>query len=101
GPDRAAKARQHARDDRGRRVRAGRAHRARGLARSLSWSNRSWRESTESTEVHSGVDRLDADGTRVSGQESTNPPIPGFVKNNTPSWRALGNHERHRSGAVR
>src|SRR6185312_16161104 len=62
-----------------------------------------WRESIR---VHSAVDRLDADGTRVLGQESTNPPIPGFVKNNTPSWsaplqRALGNHERHGSGGVR
>jgi hypothetical protein len=26
------------------------------------------------------VDRLDADGTRVSGQESTNPPISGRQK---------------------
>ena len=43
------------------------------LARSCFSSNRPWRESTR---VHSGVDRLDADGTRVSGQESTNPPIP-------------------------
>jgi hypothetical protein len=32
--------------------------------------------STESTRVHSGVDRLDADGTRVSGQESTNHDTP-------------------------
>ena len=49
------------------------------LARSRSWSNRPWRESTESTRVHSGVDRLDADGTRVSGQEfheSTDTPPP-------------------------
>jgi hypothetical protein len=30
----------------------------------------------ESTRVHQGVDRLDADGTRVSGQESTIPAIP-------------------------
>ena len=29
-----------------------------------------------STEFHSGVDRLDADGTRVSGPESTSPPTP-------------------------
>ena len=79
------------------------ARREEALARSCFSSNRPWRESTG---VHSGVDRLDADGTRVSGQESTNPPIPGSVKNNTPSWSAplqmaLGNHERHGSGAVR
>ena len=37
--------------------------------------------------VHSGVDRLDADGTRVSGQESTNPPISCPLKN-TPHWSA-------------
>jgi hypothetical protein len=28
------------------------------------------------------VDRFDADGTRVSGQESTNPPIPCALKKN-------------------
>ena len=66
----------------------------------------STRPSRESRRVHSGVDRLDADGTRFSGQESTNRPIPGFVKNNTPSLErappeALGNHEHHGSGAVR
>ena len=53
------------------------------LARSCFSSNRPWRESTG---VHSGVDRLDADGTRVSGQSSTNPPIPALEK--TPSWSA-------------
>ena len=36
------------------------------LARSCFSSNRPWRESTG---VHSGVDRLDTDGTRVSDQE--------------------------------
>src|SRR4051794_20244410 len=37
----------------------------------------------ESTRVHSGVDRLDADGTRVLGPESTNPatPLPPPPKN--------------------
>ena len=46
------------------------------LARSCFSSNRRWRESTR---VHSGVDRFDADGTRVSGQEfheSTDVPPP-------------------------
>jgi hypothetical protein len=47
------------------------------LARSCFSSNRRWRESTR---VHSGVDRFDADGTRVSGQESTSPPISRPLK---------------------
>src|SRR6185437_13033540 len=47
------------------------------LARSCSSSPRPWRESTS---VHSGVDRLDADGTRVSGQESTNPATRPHLK---------------------
>ena len=34
----------------------------------------------ESTRVHSDVDRLDADGTRVSGQESTNPATRPHLK---------------------
>jgi integrase/recombinase XerC len=51
------------------------------LARSCFSSNRPWRESTESTGVHSGVDRLDADDTRVSGQESTNSATPRPLKN--------------------
>ena len=67
GPGARAGQRRPARD-RGRagQLREGAADR---LARSCFSSNRPWRESTR---VHSGVDRLDADGTRVSGQESTN-----------------------------
>src|SRR5262249_53159674 len=62
------------------------------------------RESTESTGVHSGVDRLDADGTRVYGQESTNPATPGPLKKHLHRtaplrWRSE-NHEHHESGAV-
>src|SRR5690349_5135435 len=34
----------------------------------------------ESNGVHSGVDRVDADGTRVSGQESTSPPTTHPLK---------------------
>ena len=48
----------------------------RGLARSCFSSNRPWREST--SRVHSGVDRLDADGTRVSGQEFHESTDPGL-----------------------
>ena len=50
----------------------------RRLARSCFSSNRPWRSPQR---VHSGVDRLDADGTRVSGQESTNPPTSRLMKN--------------------
>src|SRR5579871_6460000 len=51
----------------------------------------------ESTGVHSGVDRLDADGTRVLGQESTNPPILSQLKN-TPIQapeREQAQHDHH------
>ena len=60
------------------------------LARRCSWSDRSWRESTR---VHSGVDRLDADGTRVLGQESTipasTPPLKKHLHRTAPlQWRS-------------
>src|SRR3954464_4929016 len=37
----------------------------------------------ESTRVHPGVDRLDADGTRVLAPESTNPATPRPPSKNT------------------
>ena len=48
----------------------------RGDARDLERSRRLCRESTESTRVHSGVDRFDADGIGIFARESTNPPTP-------------------------
>ena len=35
----------------------------------------------ESTGVHFGVDRPDADGISILGPESTNPPTPGPLEN--------------------
>src|SRR5262249_33654950 len=50
----------------------------------------------DSTRLHSGVDRLDADGTRGLGQDSTNPETPHPLKKHL-HWSvppgALGNHE--------
>ena len=53
----------------------------------------------ESTKVHSGVDRFDADGARVLGRESTNPPSRGRLKKHRHwtaplQWRS-GKHARH------